>query len=596
MKTGITLAAASLLFAIPASAQDPQKPDSVAINAHVLQPGKAEPTANRVSGLKLPNGFKIEKFAQDLVNPRMLAVADDGTVYVTRRSVGDVMMLKDTDGDGKADQQKVVASRPWVHGITIVNNSMYLVTVHDVYRADIQPDGTLSELQRIINDLPDAGQHPNRMIAYGPDGMMYLSVGSTCNACAEPNAENATILQMSPDGKQRRIYASGLRNTIGFDWHPQTGELWAMDHGMDWLGDQQQPEELNLIKEGKQYGWPYIVGSGDVNPSDEPPGGISTAEWRKMSEPMVIGYTAHSAPMQMAFNRGGQFPDEYKGDAFVAMRGSWNAKPAVGYEIVRVKFENGKPTGFEPFVTGFVQGAATDKPMQFGRPVGLTFMKDGSMLFTDDSNGVIYRVTYGKGTATAQRQNQENTQQQTARNSEPPAQSPRPLAKEMLQPKNAGAIEVKSQDFQANGAIPFQYSAYGENISPELSWSGAPDGTKTFAILLEDPDATSPKPFVHWVAYNIPSDVTTLREGLPATPRLEEPVMLQGQNSAGRTGYFGPKPPDEPVHHYHFQIFALDTTLPLDPGKDLPAVVDAMKGHVLASGEIVGTFRNPQSD
>jgi Raf kinase inhibitor-like YbhB/YbcL family protein len=595
MKRKTSFAAASLLLAFPAAAQDPQKPDSVAITAHIHQPGKVEPTAQRVSGLKIANGFKIEKFAEGLVNPRMLAVADNGAIYVTRRTLGDVLMLRDTNADGKVDEQKVVASRPFAHGVAVVNNSLYLVTIKDVYRADIRDDGTLGELERIVNDLPDAGQHPNRTIAYGPDGMLYLSVGSTCNACQEPNPENATMLQMAPDGKTRRIYASGLRNTIGFDWHPETGELWGMDHGMDWLGDKEQPEELNLIKEGLQYGWPYIVGKDMANVSDSPPGKLTHEDWRRMSEPMVMGYAAHSAPMQMAFYRGGQFPAEYRGNAFVAMRGSWNAKPAVGYEIMRISFDKGKPVRMEPFITGFIQGAATDGPTQFGRPVGLAFLKDGSMLFTDDSNGVIYRVTYsGAATAAAGQGGQENTQMQTARNMEPAQPAPQPLAMEALKPKQA--LKVQAGGIQPDGGIAFKHSAFGEDISPALSWSGAPEGTKSFAIVMEDPDAAMPKPFVHWVAYNIPADVKSLREGLPGTPKLEMPTMLQGKNSAGRVGYFGPKPPDDAVHHYHFQVFALDTNLMLDPGKDKQTVVEAMKDHVLAAGEIVGTFRNPQTN
>jgi Raf kinase inhibitor-like YbhB/YbcL family protein len=597
MKARTTFTAASLLLAFPALAQDPQKPDSVAITAHIHQAGKIEPTAARISRLKLANGFKIEKFAEGLGNPRMLAVSDAGAVYVTRRSLGDVVMLKDTNSDGQADEQKVVASRPFAHGITIVNNVLYLVTIKDVYRADIREDGTLGELERIVNDLPDAGQHPNRTIAYGPDGMLYLSVGSTCNACQEPNPENATLLQMAPDGRMRRIYASGLRNTIGFDWHPETGELWGMDHGMDWLGDKQQPEELNLIKEGLQYGWPYIVGDGMANVSDTPPGKLTHDDWRRMSEPMVMGYTAHAAPMQMAFYRGNQFPSEYHGDAFVAMRGSWNAKPAVGFEIVRIDFDKGKPAGFKPFVTGFLEGAATDKPTQFGRPAGLAYMKDGSMLFSDDSGGVIYRVSY-QGTATAQAQqgSAENTQMQTARNMEPAQPAPQPLAIDLLKPRQAQKLQVTAAGFPQNGGIPFKHSAFGEDISPALSWSGAPDGTKSFAILMEDPDATMPKPFVHWIAYNIPPSVMELREGLPGTPKLEMPAMLQGKNSVGRVGYFGPKPSDDAVHHYHFQVFALDTMLMLDPNKDRQTVVEAMKDHVLASGEAVGTFRNPQTN
>jgi len=595
MQRRAALAAASLLLAVPAAAQDPQKPDSVAITAHIHQPGKAEPTADRLASLKLPNGFKIEKFAEGLANPRMLAVADDGTVYVTRRSVGDVVMLKDANKDGKADEPVVVATRPQMHGIAIVNKMMYLLTIKDLYRADIKADGTLGELQRIINDLPDAGQHPNRTLAYGPDGMLYLSVGSTCNACEDDNPESATMLQVAPDGKTRRIYASGLRNTIGFDWHPQTGEFWGMDHGIDWLGDKEQQEELNLIKEGKQYGWPYIYADGKANPADKPPGEITHEQWRRMSEPMVAGYDAHAAPMQMAFSRGGQFPTDYQGDAFVAMRGSWNAKPAVGYEILRIDFENGKPIAMQPFISGFLQGGATDAPIQLGRPAGLAFLKDGSMLFTDDSHGVIYRVTYVGTSRTA---NQENTQTQTVRNVEAAhtqPKAPQPLAKDVLKPKQTEPLKVQAA-FQPNGAIPFQYSAFGENVSPALNWSGAPQGTKSIAILMEDPDAAEPKPFVHWIAYNIGGDVKTVREGIPGTPKLEEPALLQGQNSGGSVGYFGPKPPDDKVHHYHFQVFALDTVLEIDPGKDRKTLLDAMTGHVLAAGETVGTFRNPQTN
>lgn len=597
MKTRTTFAAASLLIAVPALAQDPPEPASVAITGHIHRAGKAEPTAARLSGIELADGFKIEKFAEGLMNPRMLAVSDAGAVYVTRRSLGDVVMLKDTNADGKVDEQKVVASRPFAHGITIVNNALYLVTIKDVYRADILEDGTLGELERIVNDLPDAGQHPNRTIAYGPDGMFYLSVGSTCNACQEPNPENATMLQMSPDGRTRRIYASGLRNTIGFDWHPETGELWGMDHGMDWLGDKQQPEELNLIEEGRQYGWPYIVGDGMTNVSDTPPGKLTHEDWRRMSEPMVLGYTAHAAPMQMAFYRGNQFPSEYRGDAFVAMRGSWNAKPAVGFEIVRIDFDKGKPVGFQPFLTGFLEGGATDKPMQFGRPVGLAYMKDGSMLFTDDSNGVIYRVSYqGQATAAAQQGSGETTQTQTARSMDAVQPVPQPLAIELLKPRQAQTLDVTAAGIQPNGGIPFKHSAFGEDISPALNWSGGPDGTKSFAVLMEDPDASMPKPFVHWIAYNIPPTVKSLREGLPGGLKLEMPTMLQGKNSAGRAGYFGPKPPDDATHHYHFQVFALDTVLMLDPGKDRQTVLEAMKDHVLASGELVGTFRNPQTN
>ena len=162
---------------------------AVQILGHVLKPEKLEPTPDRMQGLKLPDGFEIDVFADGLINPRALAVSKDGTLYATRRSVGDVIMLKDGNGDGKADEVKTVASRPDMHGIAIDGDKAYLVTVNDIYVTKINADGTFGELERIVDDLPDAGQHHDRTLAIGPDGMLYVSVGSTCNACDETNPE-----------------------------------------------------------------------------------------------------------------------------------------------------------------------------------------------------------------------------------------------------------------------------------------------------------------------------------------------------------------------------------------------------------------------
>ena len=252
---------ACALLPLSAAAQDKQ-PAAVQIVGHVLKPKKLELTKDQIAKLKVPDGFKLEVFADGLLDPRALAVGDDGTLYATRRNVGDVVMLKDEDGDGKAEVVKTVASRPDMHGIAIDGKKVYLVTIKELYVADIKDDGTFGELTRLIDDLPDAGQHPDRTIAMGPDGMLYLSVGSTCNACDERNPENATMLQVKPDGSARKIFASGLRNTIGFAFEPGTGALYGMDHGIDWLGDDEQPEELNFIEHGKKYGWPFIYGKG----------------------------------------------------------------------------------------------------------------------------------------------------------------------------------------------------------------------------------------------------------------------------------------------------------------------------------------------
>ena len=382
----------------PKQAIVPPGSTDVEIVGHIYEPEVVPATDERVAGLKLPPGFKIEKWAEDLGNPRMIAIAEDGTVYVTRRKQKDLMMLRDTDGDHRADRRKVVARKePMLHGIAIRGQKMYLTSVHEVYETEIRSDGTVGELKQIIGGLPDAGQHPNRTIAFGPDGMLYISSGSSSNSAAETNPESATLLRADAnEGWKRTIYARGLRNTIGFDWHPRTQTLYGADHGIDWLGDHHQKEEFNVIEEGSHYGWPFIYANGRYNPADEPPQGSSYAEFAKKTTDPVLLYTAHSAPMMMTFYDADQFPAAYKHDVFLAMRGSWNRKPPSGHEIVRVKFdkETHQPTGIEPFLTGFLIQQDEDDWQRFGRPVGVAVMKDGSLLIGDDTNGLLYRISY----------------------------------------------------------------------------------------------------------------------------------------------------------------------------------------------------------
>lgn len=559
----------------------------VVIEGSILEPEKLMvKDDNKLTGLiKAPEGFKVEVFARDLINPRMLAVSPKGIVYATRRSVGDVIMMKDDNGDGKAEGAVTVASRPNMHGIAFDGTKVFLVTIHDVYAADVKEDGTFGPLTRIINDLPDAGQHANRTIRVGPDGMLYISVGSTCNECQEDNPENATILRASKDGKTRSIFASGLRNTIGFDWEPTTGALYGMDHGIDWLGDEVQIEELNRLEQGKKYGWPYIYGMSGINPHINPPEGITLQQWAGQSTEPLLGYTAHAAPMQMAFYDGNVFPADYRGDAFIAMRGSWNRRPPSGYEVLRVNFENGKPVRFETFLEGFLLRQENGKYGYLGRLAGIAVRKDGALFVADDSNGIVYKVSHHGAKSADNAAGSPIPDVVTI----PPASK---ISLELVEARSAEAITLKTV-FDNNNAIPVQFSADGDNASPPLEWGAAPDGTKSFVLIADDPDAAVPKPFTHWLAYDIPAATTGLREGVPGTPVLQEPKMKQGANSMGSVGYTGPKPPaGDPEHHYHFQLFALDVvTLGVEPGAKRDAVLKAMEGHVLAKGEIVGTFQ-----
>jgi glucose/arabinose dehydrogenase len=364
---------------------------SAQVNGYFFYPAVQPATDANIAGLKVPQGFKVTKFADGLGKPRILVVNSQGNVYASDREKGIVIMITDSNGDGIADDTKTVANIKQVHGLFIHQNKLYMAAVKELYVSDINGDGTLGQPKMLLDDLPDGGQHPNRTIGFGPDNKMYISVGSTCNSCPEPNPENATILRAEEDGSGRKVFAKGLRNTIGFGWHPETGQLWGMDHGIDWLGDDEQKEELNQIAQGANYGWPYIYGEGKYNPGDRPEGDTTYQQYLQKTTLPQLTYQAHSAPMSMAFYSQGMFPAEYKNDAFVAMRGSWNRSSPVGYKIVRVHFENGKPVRFEDFVTGFI---VDNNKAHFGRLVGVAVHEDGSLLFSDDTNGVIYRVAY----------------------------------------------------------------------------------------------------------------------------------------------------------------------------------------------------------
>ena len=590
------LLSASILgmVACPVPAQPQRKVglySDVTVQGSILEPEKieVEDDAALARLIRAPQGFKVEIYARDLVNPRMLAVSEAGKLYATRRSVGDVVMLEDSDGDGKAEA-KTVASRPGMHGIAFDGNQVFLATVNDVYVADVAADGSFGPLKRIINDLPDGGQHPNRTIAIGPDDMLYISVGSTCNACAETNPESATLLRASKDGKSRTIFAKGLRNTIGFDWEPKTGTLYGFDHGIDWLGDKAQVEEFNEIAKGQNFGWPYIYGKDEFNPQANPPAGMTLEQWAAMSEEPGLGYTAHAAPMQMAFYDGGAFPKEYRGDVFVAMRGSWNRRPPSGYEVLRVDFENGKPVGFEKFLEGFLIEKKEGGYGYLARLAGLAVGKDGELFVSDDSNGIVYRISHEQ--ASDQTASIDSQPPKTV--AEPPASD---VAMKLAKPATDTRIAVKAP-FGNDSPMPLESVADGDNASPKLDWSGAPQGTQSFVVIADDPDAKQPKPFVHWLVYDIPASVTSLREGLPTEPLLPDPKgVKQGTNSAGATGYLGPKPPvEDPAHHYHFQVFALDVpALGLDPAATREQVLAAMQGHVLAAGNLIGTHKRGEA-
>jgi Raf kinase inhibitor-like YbhB/YbcL family protein len=586
-----------VVFASTASADETNSNVSaklyIPLQSYILLPTELPPPA--LSELKVPAGFVVTKVAENLGNARILAISPKGDLYVTRREQGDVLLLK-SSGDTYAKPVRV-ASRSGMHGIAFQGDTVYLVTVKEVFTAPVLEGGNFGPLKMIISDLPDAGQHHGRTIAIGPDNMLYIAVGSTCNECIETNVENATILRSTLDGKKRIIFASGLRNSIGFDWHPQTGELWGMDHGINWLGDDITPEEINKIEQGKRYGWPYFFGNNVENPRLIPSGKLEKSEWRKTSVPMVLGYSGHAAPMQMAFYNAGQFPEEYRYDAFVAMHGSWNRGTPAGYEIIRINFENGKANSVAPFLRGFLGPKG-----QSGRPVGLVIDKQGNLLFSDDVHGIIYKVSYkgdDRGSATPPVPTPASSmQKQAEQGSGVPIAILRPET--AIKGKQASRLNVSSPAFEDGEKIPDIHSSYDQDASFELNWSKGPSGTQSYVIIMEDPDARPVTPVVHWVAWNIGKTITSLREGLQKQDRLVDKAdsidgMMQGQATTGKIGYVGPKPPaGDPSHHYNVQVFALDTMLELPPGANRDTLLKAMAGHVIAKGKLVGTFQRPE--
>lgn len=274
------------------------------------------------------------------------------------------------------------------HGLAFHDGYLYVAETTRVVRFAWQGGRpATSAPDVVIPDLP-AGGHATRTIGFGPDGKLYLSIGSSCNVCVETDQRRATIVQFDPDGRNGHVFASGLRNAVGFVWRPGTDELWATNNGRDYLGDDQPPETLNLVHQGDNFGWPSRINGTRPDPQFGNPTACA-----HVTRP-ALEMQAHSVPLGLAFYTGAMFPAAYRGDLFVAFHGSWNRSVPTGYQLVRVRFgPDGRPTGqVEPFVTGWLQpdGRA------WGRPVDPSVGPDGALYLSDDTLGVVYRISYGR--------------------------------------------------------------------------------------------------------------------------------------------------------------------------------------------------------
>ncbi|MGQ0442097.1 MAG: PQQ-dependent sugar dehydrogenase [Methylophilaceae bacterium] len=356
--------------------------------------------------LNLPAGFEATLFAKlGSASPRMLAFNQQGQLFVTAGRNNAVLMLPDTNKDGVAEAPVLVSNAlNSPNGLVFVGNDLLVANQDGVVRLS-QKNGIWSAPQPFIRHLPTGG-HTVKTIKISPDKHLYINVGSSCNVCIENDPARATLLRYTLEGKPAGalevlgrhslapIWARGLRNSQGFAWHPQTGDMFATNNGADMraatkngkVNDDLPPEHLNKIEPSKHYGWPHCWGN-----QFEDPNFVGADHFCKSTTAPAITMTAHSTPIGITFLAQSHFPAEYKNDAIIALHGSWNREQLSGYKLVRVKFEGGKPVGVVDFATGWL-----NNNQAWGRPVDVAIGHDGALYVSDDHAGYIYRIRYKK--------------------------------------------------------------------------------------------------------------------------------------------------------------------------------------------------------
>jgi glucose/arabinose dehydrogenase len=338
--------------------------------------------------IKLPPGFRIDVFAEGVSGARSMALGEQGTLFVGSRRAGKVYAVVDRNHDGQAEEVIVLATGlNWPNGVAFRQGALYVAEVNRVLRYD-QIESRLRNPPKpavVYDKLPSDRHHGWKFIRFGPDGWLYVPVGAPCNIC-EPGDPYAAILRMRPGGSEPEVFARGVRNSVGFDWHPETKEMWFTDNGRDWLGDDRPPDELNRApRKGMHFGYPYCHGKAIPDP-----GFGAGRDCSKYTAPAVeLG--PHVAALGIRFYTGRMFPPRYRNQVFIAEHGSWNRSTPIGYRVTLVSLQGGKPVSYEVFAEGWLRGTSA-----WGRPVDLLVMPDGAMLLSDDRAGVIYRIRYGK--------------------------------------------------------------------------------------------------------------------------------------------------------------------------------------------------------
>lgn len=354
-------------------------------------PALDEAQSPRLGQISLPEGFVIDVFASEVDGARSLAMSDGGTLFVGTRDEGKVYALVDTDGDYRADARHVVAegmNSP--NGVAFKDGDLYVAEIDKIWRFEnVDEDLENPPEPVLVSDAyPSDGHHGWKYIAFGPDGKLYVPVGAPCNICLSEERIYATITRMDPDGSNQEIFAEGIRNTVGFDWHPETDELWFTDNGRDWMGNTTPPDELNRApRPGLHFGYPFCHGDGLTDPEFG-----SMRDCEEFTMP-VQALEAHTAALGMTFYTGDTFPEEYRNQIFIAEHGSWNRTPPFGYRVTLVRLDDeGKAISYEAFAEGWLREGEA-----WGRPVDILQLSDGSLLVSDDFGDAIYRIRYDAG-------------------------------------------------------------------------------------------------------------------------------------------------------------------------------------------------------
>ncbi len=336
--------------------------------------------------LKIPRGARIAVFAAGLDGPRLMALTPQGEILVSEPRADRIRLLRDADGDGVAEKLITYADeliRP--HGLAYHGDDLYVAETGRLsLLRDRDGDGRADLRKTVSRDIPGAGGHWTRTVAVAGDGTVYVSTGSSCNVCEEDDPRRAAVLAFAPGEADAKIFATGLRNSVGMAFHPETGELWASNNGRDMLGDDLPPEEINLIREGHDYGWPYCYA--DRIPDPE----FGSPERCRDTTPPEVMMQAHSAPLGIAFGHGLDFPEPLRKMLYIGFHGSWNRSVPTGYKLVGIPFEDGRPAGGPVDVlTGWLQGRTA-----WGRPVAPVVGPDAALYLSDDRAGAVYRLWF----------------------------------------------------------------------------------------------------------------------------------------------------------------------------------------------------------